>query len=310
MRCKIGGIAKSTLEPAREAGVVPRRLQIIYNPVAGSRSRRTLGDVLDRLEAMGCVVDLAETTGPGDGHRLAAECSAKQFDVVIAAGGDGTINEVINGMGPQSPPLALIPLGTANVFALEIGLPLDPARIAAIIATGTARRFHTGRAGNRRFVQMVGVGFDAHVVAATGFRLKKRFGKLAYVWRILYCLIHFPTERYRVHGDGFCFSAASVIVCNGQLYGGAFKLCPAASVWSPGLHVCVLERSGRWHLVRYIVALAFGRLDRLADVRWCRTQRVRLEGADGSPVQADGDIVGDLPIEIEAEEVSLRVLVP
>lgn len=298
----------------RRARIIPvpkrRRLRVIFNPVAGPRSRQRLRDVMDCLERLGCTYALAETTGPGDAEQLAAECSAERFDVIVAAGGDGTINEVINGLGPQSPPMAILPLGTANVFALEINLPGNPAGIANVIATGEPRRLYTGRANHRRFIQMAGVGFDAHVVANIHPSLKKHFGKLAYAYQTLSCWLHYRPTTLRIRGEGIDCQAASAIISNGRYYGGRFRLNPEASVWNEGLYICVFEYAGRWHALRYLVAIALSRLGKLPDVQHYRISRVRVEGSVGEPVQADGDIVGETPIVIESENEPLMVLAP
>src|SRR4051794_31648718 len=178
------GLPSPVEEPAVPAGR-PRRLLVIYNPAAGRRSARRLRRFLDELARLAVPVTLRATASRGDAEDFARAADPGAFDAVVAAGGDGTINEVVSGLAASDLPLAILPLGTANVLANEIGLPRDPARLAAIAATGPARATWTGEvrsdAGLRRFVMMAGIGFDASVVAAIDPARKRRLGKLAYV---------------------------------------------------------------------------------------------------------------------------------
>ena len=154
-----------------------RRLLIIFNPAAGWRRRQRLAPVLTRLREHGCALVLRETQAPGDAERFAAEVDPDAFDVVVAAGGDGTVNETINGLARSSLPLAVIPLGTANVLAAEIGLRTDPASLARCVAFGEPRPITLGAANGRRFILMAGAGFDAQVVAGISVPMKRWLGK-------------------------------------------------------------------------------------------------------------------------------------
>ncbi len=190
-----------------------RRALIIVNPAAGrSRSsRRRLDRVVAALERRGCAVVLRRA-GPtsGDVERLAREAEA-DFDIIVAAGGDGTLNAVVNGMAAAPRTVALLPLGTVNVLAREIGLPRDPERLADLIAAGPARPIWPGRVGDRLFLTMASSGFDAETVAAVNPRLKHHVGRLAFAWAILVCLWRYrrlralrPGRRRRSprrHGD-------------------------------------------------------------------------------------------------------------
>src|SRR5216683_5961023 len=177
-----------------------RRALIVVNPAAGrsGSSRRRLDRVVAALERRGCVVVLRRA-GPasGDVERLAREAEA-EFDVIVAAGGDGTLNAVVNGMESAPRAVALLPFGTANVLAREIGLPRDPERLAELIAAGPARPIWPGRVGDRLFLMMASSGFDAETVAAVNPRLKRHAGRLAFAWAILVCLWRYRTCELRV----------------------------------------------------------------------------------------------------------------
>src|SRR6201994_588577 len=189
---------------------------VIFNPVAGRRRAHLLWRVLDVLVANGVRLDIAETHRAGHAETLAREAARRGEPMVVAAGGDGTIAEVANGLMGTTARLGVIPLGTANVLAHELGLPFAPRSVAAALAFGRTSTLWPGMAhgadGTRLFVQMLGVGFDAHVVRNVPLRLKKIFGKGAYVLQSARELTRyrFPVIRLRV--DDLETEAASVII--------------------------------------------------------------------------------------------------
>ncbi|WP_199175517.1 diacylglycerol/lipid kinase family protein [Telmatospirillum siberiense] len=303
----------TTTQARSEEGAPRRRILVIYNPSAGQWRRRRLKATLRDLEILGGELTLHETTRPGDAESTAEGLSATDYDVVVAAGGDGTINEVANGLikarGPV-PPLAIIPLGTANVLAQEIGLRGQPPIIAKAIVSGGRQRVHLGKANGRHFIMMAGVGFDAHVVANVDLALKRHTGKIAYVLETLTQALRYGFPPCRVGIDGRTFDACSVVVCNGRHYGGPFIAAPEASLEMPVFQVCLLERGGWAHALRYGAALILGRLSRLPDVRILSGRVIRIDGQNGLPVQGDGDIIATLPVEISVAVETLELIVP
>jgi diacylglycerol kinase (ATP) len=294
----------------------PRRILVIFNPAAGRGRRyaRRLRRVVGELERRGCNVAVCTTDAPGDAQRMAREADPA-FDLIVAAGGDGTVNEVVNGLFAASRPLAVLPLGTGNVLANEIGLPRNPRRIARVIADGTAKPIWPGRAGDRLFVAMTGVGFDAAVLAALDPGLKRRVGKLAFVWAILLCLLHYRPSEFVVSTADGAYRAASVIVTKGRLYAGRFVIAPAARLDDPLLHIVLFRQAGRFAVLRCLGAMMLGALHRLPDVSIITTQRVSV--AAGQPVTAgpslvetDGEIGGRLPLTIEIAEAPLLLVQP
>ncbi len=290
-----------------------RRVLVIYNPTAGQWRRRKLAATLKALEGLGCSLTLHQTVARGDAEATAAALSAGDFDVVVAAGGDGTINEVANGLIKASaavPPLAIIPLGTANVLAQEIGLRGSPAAIARAIAQGGRMTVHLGHANGRHFLMMAGVGFDAHVVSNVDLALKRHTGKVAYVVETLAQALRYGFPPCTVEIDGKTFEACSVVVCNGRHYGGPFVAAPKADLALPAFEVCLLERGGWRHVIRYGAALVMGRLSALPDVRIETGRHVKITGAQGLPVQGDGDIIAQTPVTIAVAEKTLELILP
>lgn len=285
----------------------PRRLLVIYNPTAGGHRRRRFEAVLAALADRGCPMDVRPTTGPGDAALFAREADAAAHDLVVAAGGDGTINEVINGLvaagAPATPPLAVLPLGTANVLAAELGLDLVPAHIARTIAEGAVApvclgRARSGEGAERAFSLMAGAGFDARVVAGIDLRVKRFVGKAAYVLEGFRQMSRPKPLPLRVSVDGKAYEAAQVVVSKARFYGGRYLLAPEACLDEPLLHVCLFQHGDALNILRYALALQRGVLQGQRGFRIVTGRDVRIEGDPGAPLQADGDIIARLPVSI------------
>jgi diacylglycerol kinase (ATP) len=283
---------------------------IIFNPTSGWRRRRRFEAALSRLRARGCEVRVYETRAPGDAERLAAAADPALYDALVVAGGDGTVNEAINGLGDRRLPLAILPLGTANVLAAELGLGAGLDGIAETIAEGVARPVTLGSANGRRFLLMAGAGFDAQVVATVNLKLKRCLGKAAYGLAILRQLLVYGFPTYRVVLDGRPRRAASVLVANARFYGGRFVAAPAAGLQTPTFEVGLFERSGRAAAVGYALALFLGFLPRLKSYRILAARRIEIEGPAGEPVQADGDVIARLPVRVELLPAAVELIFP
>ncbi len=288
----------------------PRTILVIFNPVAGWRRRSHLEQVLAHLVAMGLRYTLHETRARGDAERTARTAPIEEFDMVVAAGGDGTINEVINGLAGRNMPLAIIPLGTANVLAAELGLPETVYGQARTIARGPVRPINLGQVNGRRFVMMAGIGFDAHVVANVDTGMKRLVGKLAYVWETLVGFFKYPFRSYRLTIDGREYTAGSAIFANGHYYGGRFVCARNARLVDASLHVCLFKTAGPLAALRYAAWMVLGRLDKLPDYEVVPAGSIVIEGGDGEPVQGDGDIVTTLPLDARISTDRLELVMP
>lgn len=292
------------------------RMLIVFNPAAGAGRRRRLARALGVLARVGLRPELAETRRPGDAEEIAREAAGRGVPLVVAAGGDGTIAEVASGISGTEAALGVVPLGTANVLACELGLPPAPERAAAILAGGGRRamlrpgiaRFADGR--TRLFVQMLGAGFDAAVVAGVDLGLKRRIGRAAYVWQSARELGRYPFPRIDAALDGGAAEAvASVIVTKGRLYAGRYLLAPDAAPEEYGFRVALFRRSGPLAAMAYGMALPIGLLPRMPGVELRRAAHVRLSG-DGVLAQCDGDTAGHLPVEVTDAPAPIPVLLP
>jgi diacylglycerol kinase (ATP) len=287
-----------------------RRILVVFNPAAGRDRRTRLNRILGALRQAAEVVEVIETTAPGHAERIARESNSDKIDLIAAAGGDGTINEIVNGLRGKSIALGLIPLGTANVLADEIGLGRKASRIAMTLAVGELRKVHVGQTNGRRFMMMAGAGFDADVVNSVSLSLKKKFGPLAYVWQTFK---HAFSDSYAgcdVVVDGAMFKTTSAVICNGRHYGGPFVAAPAASIRDDLLHVILLKGRGWTSVLRYGAALVLGILPKLGDVEIIAGRDISVTGHGPLPVQADGDIVATLPVRITVDDEQIYLAFP
>jgi YegS/Rv2252/BmrU family lipid kinase len=285
---------------------------VVYNPTAGRRRVRHLWSVLDVLVAHGVRLEVVETRGAGHARSLAHEAVRCGMRLVVAAGGDGTIAEVADGMAGSSCRLGIIPLGTANVLAHELHLPFAANDVASTLVSDSVMTLWPGIArsasGSRLFVQMLGIGFDAHVVHHISRPVKRALGRGAYVVQTLRELPRYKFEPMQVHIDGVLHEAGSVIVSKGCLYGGPYMLAPEASPGSPGFSV-VLFKSGIGSALLAGAALPMNMMSKLPGVIRLRASDIVFNGAQVLPAQSDGDPAGCTPLHVTDALTSIAVVV-
>lgn len=289
-----------------------QRVLVISNPAAGQRRTRRRTAALKALQAAGATVELRLTERPGHATDLARAAVMEGFDLIVAAGGDGTLNEVALGLVGTQQVMGILPLGTANVVAAELNLPRCPRRLAALLLEGPTVELcpllvQVG--GHARVaLQMVGAGFDAQAVHSVNLALKKKVGKLAYVWAMLRLMAHLPHTPIQVTLDGRPHVAASVIVANGRLYAGTFVLAPKANLTSPSVEVVLFHTPGRLAVLGALVGLGLGQLHRWPGVSVRTAREVTLASATRTPVQIDGDAAGTLPLTVRPSASRLRLV--
>ena len=291
-----------------------KRILIIHNPTSGGRSAVVMGAVVTHLTVLGARIDIRVTQSAGHATELAAEVPENSQDCIVAAGGDGTVNEVINGLAhlDAPPPLGILPLGTANVLAHELGLPKTAAALAEILFNGKTRVLYPGSIHcegqpERLFAQMAGVGMDARIVEGVSGPLKRFIGKGAYAYEAARQWLKGGLPAYQIDIDGVAQQACSLIIANGRLYGGRFVAAPDADLSQRGFDILLLK-GGRIDMLANTLALTFNRLSRKNSVRVIKGQKITISGPVGEPVQADGDLMGRLPVTIEATAKPLIVI--
>jgi len=290
-----------------------RRLLVIHNPTAGRRAQGKVERWCAALARLGAELTLARTEGPRHAIELARHADAMRFDAVAVAGGDGTINEAVNGLAGSALPLAMLPLGTANVLANELNLPHDIEALAEIAAFAPARHIRPGEIlteGHNepwRFLLMAGIGFDAEVVAHLNLRLKRQIGKGAYALGSLCELARHAPRRFAARIDGKATEPASLVIARAHFYGGRFVLAPEARLDEAKLYAVQFPGVSRLATLRYMAAVLTGTLARQCDVRVDDVQSIEIDGPKGAPVQIDGDVRAYLParIRLGAEPVGL-----
>ncbi len=296
------------------------KVLIISNPTSGKASQEFVAQVQQELVAAGAEVELYLTQAANDATAYLTNYSGG-LDVVAVAGGDGTINEAINGLKEKDSStfrIALIPTGTTNVLAGELKIKRNAKHISQIILQGKEKPIYPGRINDRRFLLMAGVGYDAWVVDNVDLDLKKKVGKLAYVLSMLKQLRHFGKKEYRLQVDGKEYLSNSVVITNGRLYGGSFVLSKQADLSAPTTQVLMLNGKNMWSLLFSLLGLPFGLVEKMPGVVSVPAKQVHIElvsqagseQAQPEPVQADGDSLAHLPITVQMEPQPLRVLVP
>lgn len=288
---------------------------VVFNPTAGRRRAALLWRVLDVLAANGVRLDLAQTTCAGHAIELAREAALGGARLVVAAGGDGTIAEVARGLQGSGTALGIIPLGTANVLANELDLSFAPKGCAAALAFGRTRPLWpgvaTGALGERLFVQMIGVGFDAAVVHGLPPWLKRWAGRSAYVAQSVREMARYEFPPVSVRLDGVEVRAASVVVTKGRLYAGRYMLAPEARPAEPGFQValfgCDRPLGGPLGAAMYGAALPFNLLPSAPGLRLVHAREVEI--AASLPAQADGDAAGSAPLRIVDAREPIQVVV-
>ena len=281
---------------------------LIHNPTAGRHRRKLVEDLKTRLRAADVRVTTLETAAFGDAERFAraAVDSLPRPDLVIAAGGDGTVNEIANGLLGSDLPLAVMPLGTVNVLARELGLAGPVDRIAATILAGRAGLVWPGLANGRAFLLMVGVGFDATVVAAVSPSLKRRFGRAAYLIAAARLWWRWQPGIRVLDANGVTYRVASVLIARCRLYAGSYVSANAARLDEPHLNLVLFERDGRLWALSYVFALAIGRLHIWPGVRHLKVARARIERPH--LVQIDGDPCDVPSLDVSVAATPLRMI--
>jgi len=295
------------------------RTCVIFNPAArGEKARR----FRHQLDAIGSECALKATTAPADARRLAAEAVAEGFELIVAAGGDGTVNEVLNGLGDvldgfARMRLGVLPLGTVNVFARELKIPLRLERAWEVLQRGREMLIDLPRVEfsangvrqQRYFVQLAGAGWDARAIELADWSHKKKVGPLAYVIAGLKALCE-PQPKITVRADGRNVRGEFVLVGNGRLYGGPVKTFPLADLRDGLLDICVLPRLNWWTLLRCAPNLLVYRNLPANVAENFQAARFEVTGETKTAFELDGEWVGLLPATFSVERERLRVIVP
>jgi len=295
-----------------------RRIALIYNPFAGGlrgRKASRLSDAQEVFRQYGAEVDPIPTDGPRTAGILAARAVSDGADLIIAAGGDGTINEVAEGMIGSAIPLGILPAGTANVLACEMHLPLNMPRAAAALLRYPAERVSVGRLHNgaekpRHFLLMAGAGLDARIVYSLNSALKRRTGKLAY-WLAGLSQFGRTVEEFSVQVNAVVYRCGFALIAKVRNYGGDLEIAREVSLLDDQFEVVLFHGRESWRYAGYFAAVAARQIRRLKGVTVLRAREVELICApdDRIHLQVDGELAGVLPARAEIVPAALTLLV-
>jgi diacylglycerol kinase (ATP) len=303
-----------------------RNALLIHNPNAGNggggRDRQI--DAARRIFSFhGIETHLAETRGPGDATEIAHRASTEGRQLVIACGGDGTLNEIVNGLATQQNghrvPLALLPGGTANILAKELGLPWDIPRAAERLVRGQVKEIALGLATpleqpekKRYFLSVAGAGPDGIMVYSLDLDLKARIGILAYWWQGARALVRYKFPRFRIITENEQLDASLVVVGRTKNYGGPFKITTRADLYQNTFEIMAVTTQSGLRYLTYLPTLWLGKLHETKGVFFWKADKLVCEPLDRNPIytQIDGEPLARLPVEFRIMPRALRLLVP
>lgn len=289
---------------------------VIFNPTAkGEKAKR----FRRHLDMIGAECALKQTVAAGGARPLAAEAVREGFEVVVAAGGDGTLNEVLNGIGDvqdgfERARLGVLPLGTVNVFAKELGLPMGLKQSWQVLRDGKEKTIDLpcvefsakGKVERRYFAQLAGAGLDARAIELVNWELKKKVGPLAYVWAGFEAMRVPPSQITATNGKEIA-TGELVMVGNGRFYGGRFKIFPGADLDDGLLEVCVFQKADLFTLVRS-AELFLGGGPPASVAKSFKAETLKLTSGSATALQVDGEIIGHLPATFTIQKKRLRVV--
>jgi diacylglycerol kinase family enzyme len=291
-----------------------RRFFLVANPGAGIAGIPLLEEVIATLERGGAVVTRGASVD-GEGARREARRAADSggCDAVVAAGGDGTVRQVAAALIGSGTPLGIIPVGTGNVLAHEIGLPPKADAVACALLAGPSVPVACALANGEPFLLMTGAGFDARVLQGLDRRLKSRVGKIAYAAPLLGALTR-PLDRLDVRLDGDSHRASWAVISNARHYAGGFVLSRRAGIRRRGLEAILFKADSPAALIGQLISLAMGQLDvraaRRGDIAIVSCSRATITSLRPVPTQLDGDVFGTTPLEVDAGSSEVGLIVP
>lgn len=282
------------------------KIAIIYNPNAGSGKIKKLLQIKKRL-SLNNSVTIFDTKKPGDATEIAKrEC--KNFDIIVAAGGDGTINEVINGIHDNTR-LGIIPLGTANILAIEAGIKNDIHSICKSIEKGSVKKIYISNINNKKFFLMAGIGYDGDIVHKMHPSLKKIFGKAMFGFLGLVEFFKLKKYNIKVETNNNIITGNWVLVTNSKHYAGPYKITQSTSIFENNIVCYVFNDLSRLGFLYYIFLILFyGDLSKSKKVTKIISKNIKISSNEKINVQCDGEKYGNLPIEISFSSQSVNLL--
>lgn len=279
---------------------------VILNPTAGNLE--TIRDCQDRVESIVGRMPIRITSHAGEAEVLARRAVEEGFGRVVAAGGDGTVNQIANGIAGSTAALGILPMGTVNVFAMELGLPANLERCWEIIRSGNVRRVDLPSANGKYFVQLGGIGLDAQAVKETTVAFKRSLGPLSYLISAAHIAAREPPQLLIESEDANVREGSFVLVGNGRLYGGPFPFFKQAAIDDGLLDVVVFKRLGILEIIKYLHDVVFSSDIRVPEVEYFQTRDLRVSSEQDVPMELDGELAGKCPVDFRMHKKALAVL--
>lgn len=285
-----------------------KKIFLIVNPTSGGgKAKKAIPKIKKFFEKKNLLVKVYETKKPKDAIK-ASKKARKKYAVVVAMGGDGTINEVANGLANSKARFGIIPFGTENVLAKEFKIPFAPIKAAELIIKGKAKKLDLGKAKNRHFVMMAGIGFDAHVASKVRPVLKKLTGSVAYPITALRELLKYKPSEIIVKVDGRKYKGYFVIVGNTRYYGGKLEVTPLAKADDGFLDVCILKRKEVYELLKVILGIVTKKHLTLKQIAYYKGKKIRIESKKPVLIHVDCELIGTTPVNIEICPKALNLI--
>jgi diacylglycerol kinase (ATP) len=286
---------------------------LISNPTAKGTTEKKIGQACSFLESRGYDVETLSTRERGDAEMFARESLNKSPAFILAAGGDGTCNEVANGIAGSKIPMAILPIGTANVLSKEFAVPEDVRGALEVAVTKTPKEISLGKIDSlhsafppRYFILMAGIGYDGETVFGINRTLKRLSGKGAYIYSGLRTLLGFHPSELTFNIDGTICSGYSAIIGKAAKYGGNFTVTPDAHPADPALYICLFHGGKGRDILRYVFGIAVKRHLGFQDVEYLKAENIEISGK--AHVQIDGDYLGTTPVRIGTAKNIIRLI--
>ncbi|MGF6952727.1 diacylglycerol kinase (ATP) [Neobacillus sp. B4I6] len=292
-----------------------KRARLIYNPTSGREIlKRNLPEILQKLEIAGYEASCHATTGAGDATEAARLAVERQYDIVIAAGGDGTIHEVVNGLAEQDyrPKLGIIPAGTTNDFARALHIPRDIGPAVDIITKGELIPVDIGRINDRYFINIAGGGRITELTYEVPSKLKTMLGQLAYYLKGMEMLPSIKPSEVSIEYDGKLFEGEAMLFLVGltNSIGGFEKLAPDSSINDGLFSLLILKKTNLAEFIRIATLALRGEHVNDPNVIYTQANRIKVQAVDKVQLNLDGEFGGLLPAEFENLYRHLEVFVP
>lgn len=287
------------------------RARLLHNPSSGQVwTGLDLAKVVAELLPRGWCIDMVGTKKRGDATELARQAVQDRIDILIAAGGDGTLNEAVQGLAGSETVLGILPVGTTNVLARELGIPLNLPGALEVLHSGRETRIDLGMANGRYFILMVGIGYDAQFLQETDPWLKTYGGMLAHAVSATKTFFSMKSAKATFTADGRRFRRLvhQVIISNSQFYGPQFLMAPDASMTDGKLDVTIFRRRSVGDAVLQVMSVLMSKQREWKKVETMQVAGMTIATSVPLPYQIDGDTVGETPVTIEVAPHALRVL--